>query len=69
MPNNVKKKALILACNSFSGSHFTDYLLSKGFTVFGIARRKNISSIFLPYINNKFYDKNFFFTLLGIYFI
>ena len=47
------KKILVIGSNSFSGSHYVNYLLDKNFTVYGISRSKEPNKIFLPYKNNK----------------
>ena len=54
------KKILVIGSNSFSGSHFVDYVLKKKYKVFGLSRSKEPSSEFLPYKNNK-NIKNFIF--------
>ena len=59
-----KMNFLIIGSNSFSGSHFIDYLLKKKHRTFGVSRSKEINSIFLPYKKNtnkklfKFYKCN-----------
>ena len=60
-----KKKFLILGSNSFSGSHFVNYLLKKKHYVIGISRSKELHNVFLPYKNSKFL-KNFKFIRLDI---
>ena len=42
---------LVLGSNSFSGSHFVDYLLKKNHKVYGVGRTIN-QKIFLAYSNN-----------------
>lgn len=42
-------KILVIGSNSFSGSHFVDVLLKKGFSVIGISRSDEPESVFLPY--------------------
>jgi dTDP-glucose 4,6-dehydratase len=42
-------KIIVLGSNSFSGSHFVDYALEKGFQVTGISRSDEPSDAFLPY--------------------
>jgi len=43
---------LVLGCNSFSGSHFVNYLLKKNYRVFGIGRSIK-PKIFLAYSKNS----------------
>lgn len=43
------EKAVVLGSNSFSGSHFVDYLLHQGLEVLGISRSPEPSRVFLPY--------------------
>ena len=45
------RRALILGCNSFSGSHITSYLLNKNFSILGLSRSKK-NNIFLPYTSS-----------------
>lgn len=47
------KKILIIGSNSFAGSDFTDFLLSKNFKVFGVSRNKEINKEHLRYKKNK----------------
>ena len=51
--NNLKKTIFILGSNSFSGSHYINYLLDKKHNVVGISRSSELSEIFLPYKLNK----------------
>ena len=44
------KKILIIASNSFTGSHLTHYCLEKGYQVFGVSRSKEYNSVMLPYL-------------------
>ncbi len=60
------KTVLLLGSNSFAGSNFTDYLLSKKMKVIGISRSKEINSIFLKYKSNKYYKKNFSFYQIDL---
>ena len=55
------KKILVIGSNSFSGSHFVDYLLKKKYKVFGFSRSTQPKKGFLPYKNNNNL-KNFFLT-------
>lgn len=54
------KKVIVLGSNSFSGSHFVNYLLEKtNYEVIGISRSPEPHEIFLPYKNKsrfKFYQ-------------
>tara|TARA_B110000027_G_scaffold134194_1_gene165484 strand:+ start:5060 stop:6052 length:993 start_codon:yes stop_codon:yes gene_type:complete len=59
------KKILIIGSNSFAGSDFIDFLLSKKFIVFGVSRRKEINKENLRYKNNK-YLKNFKFYKIDL---
>ena len=47
------KKVLIIGSNSFAGSDFIDFLLTKRIKVFGVSRSKENNKIFLRYKNNK----------------
>lgn len=49
----------IIGSNSFSGSSFIDFLLSKGHSVIGISRKKE-KGVLAKYSKNKF-SKNFTF--------
>lgn len=60
-----KKKFLVLGSNSFSGSHFVDYVLKKKSIVIGVSRSKEPNNVFLPYKNSKFI-KNLKFIKLDI---
>ena len=46
---------LIIGSNSFSGSHFINYLINKKKFVLGVSRSDEINKVFLPYkwSNNK----------------
>jgi len=58
-------KYLIIGSNSFSGSNFVNFLLSKKNIVRGVSRSKEINSVFLPYKNNK-NIKNFTFHKIDL---
>lgn len=59
-------KYFIIGSNSFSGSNFINFLLSKKNTkVFGVSRSKEINNVFLPYKNNKNH-KNFNFKKIDL---
>ena len=53
---------LVLGSNSFSGSHFVDYLLKKNYKVYGVGRTIN-QKIFLAYSNNTNIQNFKFFKL------
>jgi len=53
---------LVLGSNSFSGSHFVDYLLKKNHKVYGVGRAIN-PKIFLAYSNNRNIQNFKFFKL------
>ena len=59
----MKYKYLVIGSNSFSGSHFTQYLISKKESVFGISRSKEPNKVFLPYKWNNPKKKFRFFKL------
>ncbi|MBI3035990.1 GDP-mannose 4,6-dehydratase [Candidatus Woesearchaeota archaeon] len=47
-------KVVVIGSNSFSGSHFIDFLLEKTkYEILGISRSPEKSSLFLPYKRNK----------------
>ncbi len=54
---------LVLGCNSFSGAHFVDFLLSKNHKTIGISRSGNVNNTFLPFKKNKNLKKFSFFKL------
>ena len=58
-------KALVLGCNSFSGSSLVNFLLNESFRVVGISRSSEKKSYFLSYKQNK-YLKYFKFYKLDI---
>lgn len=43
----------VLGSNSFSGAHFVDALLEKGYAVTGISRSPEYPSVFLPYLQKN----------------
>jgi len=59
------KKILIIASNSFTGSHLTHYCLKKGYQVFGISRSREYPSVLLPY-RYRGDPKNFTFHQMDI---
>ena len=58
-------KVLIIGSNSFAGSDFIDYLLSKKFKVYGVSRNKEINKVHLRYKKNK-NIKNFKFFKINL---
>ena len=59
--NNV---VVVIGSNSFSGSHFVDYILHKGIPTIGISRSLEPHEVFLPYKKQK--NKNFTFHQLDL---
>ena len=51
------KKILVIGSNSFSGSIFIDYSLSKNYEIIGVSRSDQINKIFLKYLKNKNFKK------------
>jgi len=47
------EKAVIIGSNSFSGSHFVDFLLQEGSDVVGMSRSPEPNKVFLPYKLSK----------------
>ena len=45
----MNKQFLVIGSNSFSGASFINYLLNKGYEVFGVSRSKELEKVFLPY--------------------
>jgi dTDP-glucose 4,6-dehydratase len=61
------KKVLVLGSNSFTGSHFINYLLEHTDTeIIGISRSSEYNSILLPYIYKKNKSDRFTFFQLDI---
>jgi dTDP-glucose 4,6-dehydratase len=57
----MKKCYLIIGSNSFSGSNFINYILSKNVRVVGVSRSRELNKVYLPYKENKFIENfNFF---------
>ena len=48
----MNNKVLVIGCNSFSGSHFSNFLLNKKFKVFGVSRSSSINKVYLKYKSN-----------------
>lgn len=59
-------KFLVIGSNSFSGSHFVNYLIKNKQHVVAISRSSEINNVFLPYKWNKVKNKNFFFKKLDL---
>ena len=47
------KTILIIASNSFTGSHLVNHCLDQGYKVIGISRSKEYSPVMLPYLVNS----------------
>ncbi|MDA9604638.1 NAD-dependent epimerase/dehydratase family protein, partial [Candidatus Pelagibacter sp.] len=62
----MKNPILIIGSNSFAGSNFCDYLLSKKKKIIGVSRSKEINKIFLKYKYNNNYKKNFSFYKIDL---
>ncbi len=62
---NKNKIFLVIGSNSFSGSHFVNFTLSKNHKVIGVSRSNEPSKVFLPYKNSK-NIKNFKFIKMDI---
>ncbi len=59
------KKIVVIASNSFTGSHFVNYSLEKGVEVIGISRSPEYNEVLLPYKYKKT-SKNFSFHQLDV---
>ena len=59
------QKIIIIGSNSFSGSSFVDFILTKKFRVIGVSRSNEYKDVFLKYKKNK-NIKNFKFQKLDI---
>ena len=59
------KKILVIASNSFTGSHLVNFCLQKGYQVIGISRSNEYPSLMLPYRYNND-PENFIFSKLDI---
>ena len=60
------KKALVIASNSFTGSHLVKKLLEEGYEVKGISRSDEYSEIMLPYLYENYNNSNFSFNKLDV---
>jgi dTDP-glucose 4,6-dehydratase len=58
-------KIFVIGSNSFSGASFVDFVLNKGFLVFGISRSPLPNNVFLPFSNNRL-NYNFKFYQLDL---
>ena len=59
------EKYLIIGSNSFSGSNFINFILSKKKRVIGVSRSNEINKVYLPYKSNK-YVRNFSFFKIDL---
>ena len=59
-------KVAIIGSNSFSGSSFVNYLISKKIKVFGFSRSNEVKKIFAPYKKNNLHKKYFKFTKVNL---
>jgi len=57
------KTILIIASNSFTGSHLVNHCLDQGYKVIGISRSKEYSPVMLPYLVNSEASNFSFFQL------
>lgn len=57
---------LVIGSNSFSGSHFIQYLLEQGYDVVGVSRSPELHSVFLPYKWNSSAYKRFQFHQIDL---
>ena len=53
----LEKKFLVIGSNSFTGSHFIDFLIKKDYQCLGVSRSKEKPEEFLAYKWNKDYKK------------
>lgn len=61
-----KNKFLVIGSNSFTGSHFIDFLINKNIECFGVSRSAESQIEFLPYKRNKNVNKNFKFKQIDL---
>ncbi len=67
MKINKKFKIMVLGSNSFSGSHFINFLLKKNRSVIGVSRSREKNRKIIPYLSlNKKLLKNFRFYQIDI---
>ena len=60
----MENTVVVIGSNSFSGSHFVDYILQRGVSTIGISRSPEPHEVFLPYKKKK--DRNFTFHQLDL---
>jgi dTDP-glucose 4,6-dehydratase len=60
------KTILIIASNSFTGSHLVNYCLNKNYKVIGISRSSEYPEVMLPYLYKGNESQNFTFHKLDI---
>ena len=60
------KKILILASNSFTGSHLANHCLRNNYKVIGVSRSEEYSPVMLPYLYKREEDNNFSFHQLNV---
>ncbi len=59
-------RILVIASNSFTGSHFIDHSLKEDHEVIGISRSEEYSPIMLPYLYEKDPNQSFSFNQLNV---
>ena len=62
----LEKKFLVIGSNSFTGSHFIDFLIKKDYQCLGVSRSKEKPEEFLAYKWNKDYKKKFKFKKIDL---
>ena len=61
-----KKRALVTGISGMDGSHLADFLLEKGYEVFGVERRASTKNIRNTYKNEKHnFSRNTSFLILA----
>ena len=56
-------KILVIGSNSFTGSNYIDFALTKSCKLVGISRSNEYNKVMLPYKSNPFLDKFKFYKL------
>lgn len=56
----MSEKIVVIGSNSFSGSHFVDFVLSRGIETIGMSRSKEPPPVFLPYMQKENIKFNFY---------
>lgn len=56
----MSEKIVVIGSNSFSGSHFVDFALSRGIETIGMSRSKEPHPVFLPYMQKENIKFNFY---------